>query len=150
MQTTAAEELFKKGLEALAGGKTLPALVSFEKALSLEDNPAFYSYLALCIAKERGQVKKAIDLCEEALRKDTENTAHYLNLGKILLHAGNKDEAIIVFRGGLKYAIDPQIVDELNKLGTRQPPVIPFLKRNNPINKYLGLIRKRLRKRNKT
>ena len=112
----------------------IPALASFEKALELEDNPAFYSYFALCIAKERGQVKRAIALCEEALQKEAENTDHYLNLGKILLHAGNRDDAIMVFRGGLKYGVDPRIVDELNKLGTRKPPVIPFLNRNNPIN----------------
>jgi tetratricopeptide (TPR) repeat protein len=144
MQTTTAEELFKKGLEALATGKMIPALASFEKALELEDNPAFYSYFALCIAKERGQVKAAITLCEKALQKDTENTAHYLNLGKILLHAGNRDDAIMVFRGGLKYGTNPLIIDELNKLGTRKPPVLSFLRRNNPINKYLGIIFKKL------
>ena len=135
-----AEELFKKGVEELANGKMIPALGNFEKALELEDNPAFYSYFALCIAKERGQVKRAISLCEEALQKDGENSAHYLNLGKILLHAGNQDDAVMVFRGGLKYWNNLQIIDELNKLATRKPPVISFLSRNNPINKFLGII----------
>jgi tetratricopeptide (TPR) repeat protein len=144
MHTVTSEELFKKGLEALAGGKMLPALASFEKALEIEDNPAIYSYLALCIAKERGQVRKAIRLCEEALKKDGENTAHYLNLGKILLRAGNQDDAIMVFRGGLKHGTNVLIIDELNKLVTRKRPVISFLNRNNPINKYLGMIFKKL------
>ncbi len=144
MHTVTAEELFKKGKEALASGKMIPALASFEKALELEDNPAFYSYFALCIAKERGQVRKGIKLCEEALQKDRENTAHYLNLGKILLLADNRDDAVTVFRGGLKYGTDLQIIDELNKLVTRKPPVISFLHRNNPINKYLGFIFKKL------
>ena len=140
MRTFTAEELFKKGLEALASGKKIPALASFEKALELEDNPAFYSYFALCIAKERGQVRRAIKLCEEALQKDRENTAHYLNLGKILLHAGNRDDAVMVFRVGLNYGPNLMIIDELNKLVTRKPPVISFLNRTNPINKYLGFI----------
>ena len=144
MHTVTAEELFKKGVETLASGKMIPALASFEKALELEDNPAFYSYFALCIAKERGQVRRAIKLCEEALQKDGENTAHYLNLGKILLHAGNLDDAIMVFRGGLKYGTNLLIIEELNKLITRKPPVISFLNRNNPINKYLGIIFKKL------
>ena len=144
MSNVTAEEIFNRGMEALASGKMIPALASFEKALELEDNPAFYSYLALCIAKERGQVRRAIKLCEEALQKDGENTAHYLNLGKILLQAGNRDEAIMVFRGGLKYGINPLIIDELNKLRTRKPPVISFLHRNNPINKYLGILFKKL------
>src|SRR5208282_5064790 len=144
MHTVTPEELFNKGLEALAGGKMIPALASFEKALELEDNPAFYSYFALCIAKERGQVRRAIKLCEEALQKDGENTAHYLNLGKILLQAGNRDDAIMVFRGGLKYGNNLLIIDELNKLATRTPPVLSFLHRNNPINKYLGIFLKKL------
>ncbi|HKN19350.1 MAG TPA: tetratricopeptide repeat protein [Dissulfurispiraceae bacterium] len=144
MHTVTADELFRKGLEALAGGRMIPALASFEKALDLEDNPAFYSYFALCIAKERGQVRRAIKLCEEALQKDGENTAHYLNLGKILLQAGNRDDAIMVFRGGLKYGNNLLIIDELNKLATRTPPVLSFLHRNNPINKYLGIFLKKL------
>src|SRR5208337_199046 len=140
MQNVTAEELFKRGVEELANGKMIPALGSFEKALELEDNPAFYSYFALCIAKERGQVRKAIKLCEEALQKDGENTAHYLNLGKILLHTGNLDDAIMVFRGGMKYGTNLLIIDELNKLFTRNRPEISFLDRKNPINKYLGII----------
>ena len=144
MNTVTAGELFKRGVEELANGKMIPALGSFEKALELEDNPAFYSYYALCIAKERGQVRRAIKLCEEALQKDGENTAHYLNLGKILLQAGNRDDAIMVFRGGLKYGNNLLIIDELNKLATRTPPVLSFLHRNNPINKYLGIFLKKL------
>jgi len=140
MHTVTAEELFKRGVEELASGKMIRALGSFEKALELEDNPVFYSYYALCIAKERGQVRRAIKLCEEALQKDGENSAHYLNLGKILLHAGNHDDAIMVFRGGLKYWNNLLIIEELNKLATRKPPVISFLNRNNPINKFLGII----------
>lgn len=147
MQSTEAQAEFRKGLEAIARGKTIPALASFEKALKLEDNPAFYSYFALCIAKERGQVKKAIALCEDALHKDGMNLAHYLNLGKILLRAGNQADAIRVFRGGLKYGKDPDIIYELSRLETRKPPLIRFLNRDNPINKYLGIILKKIRVR---
>ncbi len=147
MGITEAETLFNKGLEALAHGRMIPALASFERALELEDNPAYYSYFALCIAKERGQVKSAIALCEKALRKDKENAAHYLNLGKILLHAGNQDDAVRVFRGGLKYGNEPRIIEELSRLGTRKPPVLRFLSRENLINKYLGFILNKLKLR---
>ncbi|MCL4492602.1 MAG: tetratricopeptide repeat protein [Nitrospirae bacterium] len=144
MVNTTAKELFEKGVEALSQNKTLPALASFEKAIQMGDNPAYYSYLAYCIAKERGQVRKAISLCEEAIQKDTENPVHYLNLGKVYLHAGNKEYAIKVFREGLKFERNQQIINELIKLATRKPPVIPFLNRDNPINKYLGIILKLL------
>lgn len=147
MLDTEAERLFNKGLEHLANGDTLSALSCFEKAIKIEDKPAIWSYFAFCIAKERGQLSKAISLCGEAIKKDPVNSAHYLNLGRIYLLANKKAEAINIFREGLNYEANQQIVDELNRLIIRKPPVIPFLKRDNPINKYLGIILKRLRLR---
>lgn len=142
-----AERLYNKGLEALADGDTLYALACFEKALKMEDTPSICSYFAFCIAKERGQPSKAISLCEESIKKEPDNSAHYLNLGRIYLLIDKRADAINIFREGLKYELNSQIVDELNRLGTRKPPVIPFLKRDNPLNKYLGVILKFLRLR---
>jgi tetratricopeptide (TPR) repeat protein len=140
MQDTEIEGLLKKGLEALAQGDTLSALSCFEKAIKLEKSPVVCSYYAFCIAKERGQSSKAISLCEEAIQKEPSNSLHYLNLGRIYLVDNKKEEAIKTFREGLNYEANPLIVDELNKLGPRKPPIFPFLKRSSPINKYLGLM----------
>ncbi len=131
------EGLFMKGLDALAKGNTLSALSSFEKAINIENSPVVSSYYAFCIAKERGQVRKAISLCEEAIKKEPKSSLHYLNLGRIYLIAKNKEDAIKTFREVLH---NQQIVDELNRFEPRRPPVIPFLKRSNPINKYLGIM----------
>jgi len=147
MSVTEVERLFTKGLEALAHGSILSALVFFEKAIKIENNPDIWSYFAFCIAKERGQFSKAISLCEEAIKKEPNNSAHYLNLGRIYLLTNKKAEAINIFREGLNHEENQQIVDELNKLIIRKPPVIPFLKRTNPLNKYLGIILKLLRLR---
>ena len=140
MQGTDVESLLKTGVEALAQGNTVSALSYFEKAISIEKRLDVYSYYAFCIAKERGQVSKAISLCKEAIDKEPNNSVHYLNLGRIYLVDNKKEEAIKTFRAGLNYEANPLIVDELNKLGPRKPPIIPFLKRSNPINKYLGII----------
>lgn len=144
MANPEAEQLFTKGLKAIAEGSTLAALVNFERAVQLENVPVYSSYLAFCIAKERGQVKKGIALCLESIEKDPENSVHYLNLGKIQLIAGRKADAIEHFRTGLSHETNQQIVDELHKLEPRNPPVISFLHRDNPLNKYLGIILKRL------
>jgi tetratricopeptide (TPR) repeat protein len=134
------EGLLKKGLEAIAQGDTLSALSYFEKAINIEKSPAVCSSYAFCIAKERGQVSNAISLCEEAIQKEPGNSLHYLNLGRIYLIDNNRVEAIKTFREGLNYEANPLIVDELNKLGPRKPPIFPFLKRSNPINRYLGIV----------
>ena len=105
------------------------------------------SFFAFCIAKERGEIKKAISLCTDAIKEEPENSFHYLNLGKVYLIRKDKKEAVNAFRQGLQHEENQQIVDELDRLGTRKPPPIPFLKRSNIINKYLGMILSRIKLR---
>lgn len=138
------KNLYEKGVEAIDRGDTLSALVFFEKALQVENNPSISSYFAYYISKERGQFSKAVLLCEEAKNKEPENSNIYLNLGRIYLLQNKKEDAVKIFREGMKYGKNQRIIEELTKLGIRKPPVIRFLKRSNPINKYLGIILKRL------
>ena len=147
MHDKEAERNFRKGLEFLAHGNTLAALASFEKARHIENSPVINSYYAFCIAKERGQMDKAISFCEESLKREPNNSLHYLNLGRIYLIENNKAEAIRIFREGLNFEANKQIVEELNKLVVRKPPIFRFLKRSNPVNKYFGIILKKLRLR---
>jgi len=138
------ERLLEKGVEAISQGKMTSALSYFEKALNLGNSPVISSYFAFCIAKERGQISKAISLCSEAVRNDPQNPIHYLNLGRIYLLAGIKFDAVKILREGVKYEENQQIIDELNRLGTRKRPIFPFLKRSNPLNKYLGILLRKL------
>jgi tetratricopeptide (TPR) repeat protein len=139
--------LIDKGREALAKGDTLSALAFFEKALKMEENPTARSYLAFCMAKERGLLSKGISWCEESLRREPENSVHYLNLGRIYLLMKKREEAIRSFREGLRYGSKEEIADELHRLGIRSSPVLSFLKRSNPLNKYLGIFLRMLRMR---
>ena len=136
-----------KGREALSKGDTLSALSWFEKAADTEDNLSASSYLAFCMAKERGLLTKGISWCEESLRKEPENAVHYLNLGRIYLLMKKREEAIRNLREGRKHGSNEEIADELHRLGIRSSPVLLFLKRSNPLNKYLGILLKMLRLR---
>lgn len=138
-----AEELFQKGKRAIRDGNTLTALVCFEKAREIENSPEIGSFYAFCIAKERGKFQRAFELCRNALEKEPANPVHYLNLGRLYLLLNNKPEAIKCFREGLAIEQNPDIIEELQKLGTRKRPPIPFLKRSNPLNKYIGLLLKK-------
>lgn len=144
MLDTDPKKLFAKGVDAIGKGDMVSALAFFEKAAQLESNPINRSYLAFCIARERGQFKKATTMCEEALREEPENLLHYLNLGKVYLLSGQRNNAMQVFRDGLQRGENKEIVEELVKLGMRKPQVIPFFKRENLLNKYLGIIMHRL------
>lgn len=138
------EALFKKGLESLARNEWTAALACFEKAAGLLNIPIHNSFLALCIARERGQTNKALALCRETLEAEPDNSILYLNMGKIYLMQGKTEEAIEILRKGLTQGTNEQIIAELGRIGTRRPPPLSFLSRDNPLNKYLGIILSRL------
>jgi tetratricopeptide (TPR) repeat protein len=141
---TEAEKEFSRGLKALQEDNSLAALVCFEKANTLGERPVYFSYLGFCVAKERGQIQKGMLLCSAAMEREPENSVHYLNLGRIYLVAGNKQEAIRVLRKGLAYGPNQEIIGLLDSIGTRKHPIIRSLSRDNLINKYLGKLLSRL------
>ena len=138
MSEVEAKELFIMGLESLKNKETSAALDYLEKAVNLVRDPLYCSYLAICLAKEKGEFRRAVSLCKEAIKNDPKNSSHFLNLGRIQLLANQKKDAIRVFHIGLRCGDNRHIKAELNKFGMRRLPPIPFLVRENPINKFLG------------
>lgn len=133
-------DLTQAGIDALGQGEPLKALALFEHAAEIESTSTIQSCLAYCMARERGQIKSGHSTCDKLIEKDPENLFHYLNLGRILLLKGDRRAAIEVFRAGMERSPHPHIIRELSLLGVRKPHIIGVLHRNNPLNKYLGLI----------
>lgn len=144
MPNLQAEEIYEKGLHALANGHVYLALVCFEQAITVKKTPLCSSYLAFCLAKARGQYQEAISLCTDAMENDQGNSIHYLNLGRIYMLAGKREKALETLRRGLQFGNNEEILNELERLGTRKPPLIPTLKRDHPLNKYCGILLKKL------
>jgi tetratricopeptide (TPR) repeat protein len=141
-----AEELFEQGNEAISNGKPKQALEFYQQAVILERAPLYLSTLAFCLAKETGDMARAIALCKEAIKTEPKSTFHYLQLGKIHVLAGEKKDAIRIYRLGLRIKNDQILINELSRLGVRSTPPISFLDRSNPINKLLGKLRKKMQK----
>lgn len=144
MTNETAEALFRQGLDALMNGHGDRALTFFEQAVAISRIPHYCSNLAYCLAKERGDFLQAISLCREAIKDEPKNSTHFLILGRIHLMADQKKEAIRIFRMGLRHGKNKDIIDELNRLGVRRDPVLTFLKREHPLNRYLGKLFVRL------
>ncbi len=142
-----ADELFEKGLALLRDDNPLAALTCFEKAYSLKKTPELQSYLGFCIAAERGKITEALGLCNLALAHEPDNPVHYLNLGRIYLKADKKTDAIETLRKGLSFGKNAEIHQLLENLGMRKKSVVPFISRDNFLNKYLGLLLHRLKLR---
>ncbi len=136
--------LLSKGEKALADGDTLVALMHFETAARLHPDPAVQSALAYCLAKERRHYQKAFSLCREALGAAPADPRHYYHLGRIHLLANQKTQAITTFRRGLKARRYQPIIDELHRLGIRQPPPFTALPREHLINRSLGIVLARI------
>jgi len=80
-----AQKEFVRAQQELDQNNVLAALACLERALSIWDDPLWYSRLGFCIAKQRGQVTRAFELCLTAIEHDPENSLHYLYLAKSIL-----------------------------------------------------------------
>lgn len=139
-----AEQEFFLAQEALAGEDAKAALVHIERALKLRDVPQWYSYLGFCVARQRGQHRKGLELCQASLAIEPDNPAHYLNLGMVYLVKGDKTEALRVLRQGMAKGGSPALAQQLDRLGMRKGQLFPALSRSNPLNRYLGILLSRL------
>ena len=151
-QMNAAQQAF----QSIDRGSTLQGLFVLESSPELSAIPSCNSYRAYCIAKERGQYREAVRLCQVALDAEPHNPAHYLNLGRVFLHAGDKSKAIATFWKGISRAPGAEqgvtvpapsqgharehalILDELRQLGIRKRLPFSSLRRGHPLNRIAG------------
>ncbi len=139
-----AKEQFELARKAIEEEKFTSALAHLENAFALHDNPDWHSYVGLCIAKERNEFLVAESLCLASIEHDDANPVHYLNLGKVYLAAGKKQEALDILRRGMDKGGSERILCLLTQIGIRHLHIFRFLKRSHPLNKYLGrLVRRR-------
>ena len=149
-------------LRAIDRGDTLHGLIALECSPELRGHPLVNSYLAYCIARERGQIREALRLCQSALDAEPRNPVHYLNLGRIFLYTGDESMAIATFWKGISKAPGVErgvaaelsqrgharehalILDELRRLGIRKRVAFPSLGRQHPLNRITGKVLARL------
>jgi len=137
-------ELFRLGSEALAD-KHYPAAERYlQSALARTRSPDHLSQYALALSHHSGDLHKSLSLCREAIKHEPRNPEHFLRMGIIYLIGGRRKEAIRIFQLGLRVGKHPAITRWLAFLGHRQKPMLPFLSRSNPLNKYLGKLRRSL------
>jgi tetratricopeptide (TPR) repeat protein len=141
-----ADEHFRRGEHALAGGDSAAALGHFEVSSRLEPaNARYRSYLGLSLGLAERRFDKALELCRAAAKEEFFNPILYHNLARLHLAFGFKVEGIRYLRRGLM--IDPHnvlILEEMQRLGSRRRPLIAFLRRGHVINRWLGRVLRRL------
>lgn len=136
------KEAYALLLKAVAQHPDDPLLLSYCGYLQALVDKKFHSGITAC-TRAILLLKKNASFSEEAVYP-----VFYLNLGRACIAAGKKKDAIIAFKKGLKYdAGNSELRAELLDLGTRKKPPLPFLDRANPINRTIGKIFRKTRKK---
>ncbi|GAM07977.1 hypothetical protein OR1_00246 [Geobacter sp. OR-1] len=143
-----AVELLSRGLAALDSDSLL-ALVCLERANEEIRTPELHSALGFCLAKERVEFGRAMELCRAAIDAEPGNTRHYLYLGRVFLMQGKKNEALEVYHEGLSHGDDAEIKADIKLVGSRRRPVIPILQREHILNRSLGYIIEKVSRKKK-
>jgi tetratricopeptide (TPR) repeat protein len=143
--TFTAEEQYRRGRALLAEERHSEALESFRSAHQIDRaNPRYRSFYGLGLALVERRFEKALELCRSAAKEEFFNPELYHNLARVHMAFGFKSEAIRYLRRGLM--IDPAnlgLAQDLARLGRRRLPVLQFLPRNHPVNRWLGRMRTR-------
>jgi len=121
--------LFESHLPALSGGSITDRRVA----------AAAFSFYGLCVAVVRRKYAQAVEYCNVSLKANFMDPDHRANLAQVYLERGDRRKAVETLNAGLR--LEPnntQINLIFDRIGRRQPPVISFLSRDNPLNIWLG------------
>lgn len=123
-----------------------------QASVRFPEDPFILSYYGCLQALVDKKYRSGVENCNRAillLKKQGSSSEEmlypvfYLNLGRAYIAAGRKQDAIDALKKGLKYDNgNSDLRKELQGLGVRKQPPVPFLDRSNPINKYIGMILK--------
>lgn len=100
------------------------------------------SYYGLCLAFHKQRYREAAQFCQAAIDTEPFKADYYANLAHVCAAGRIRRKAVVAIQRGL--AIEPEnkrLLQLQADLGTRRPPVIPFLDRSNPVNVFLGRLR---------
>ncbi|HXO21884.1 MAG TPA: hypothetical protein VOA87_18370 [Thermoanaerobaculia bacterium] len=136
-------EACNRGIEQCRRGDWDQGLESLRRIAETGDRTAlpglFYSYLGYGIARCQKREEEGLKLCQHAIKVEFYQPENYVNLARTQLLGNHRRAAAQAIRQGLK--VDPNHEELLvlqRELGLRRTPILRFLSRSNPINRFLG------------
>ena len=135
-----AEEHFRRGHAEFDAGRLAESLKHFATAHRIDPlSPRYRSYYGLCLGLVDRRFDKALELCRSAAKEEFFNPVLYHNLARVHLAFGFKAEGIRYLRRGLMIDPDDEVIQQsLVALGLRKEPVVRFLRRRHPLNRWFG------------
>lgn len=148
-------DTIKKAIEATRKEQYAEALEMF-KALyadGFDSGPVSglsYYGLALAATKESPS-SDAAEICEKAIVAQPEDPNHYTNLARIYIATGERKKALETLERGLRRLPHNGVIHRFwNTIGRRTAPTLPFLSRDNALNKAIGKARHQQKRATRT
>lgn len=137
---------FKQGIELLRKGQPAEALEYLQQAAQLkQQNPYYLSFLGVSMARAERKWAPAVELCKTAVSLKRNDAQLHLNLAQVYVSAGRREDAVQTLDTAVTYCgTDARIRRMRGRLGRRGSPVLPFLERENFLNRGLGKLRHRV------
>jgi Flp pilus assembly protein TadD len=135
-----ADELIHQGIELAESGNHAAAHKYFQQAYALHPTGAkVNAWLGYTTAIVENKVGTGMQMCKKAVESGIPDAYFYRNIGKLHLMQKNKRAALGAFATGLVFDKgNKAILKEWKTLGFRRKPFLPFLSRENGLNKFLG------------
>jgi tetratricopeptide (TPR) repeat protein len=124
--------------------KGLPVLAAaIENRGVAEQVPGIaYSWLGYGVARFQGKHREGLQLCEHAIKLQYYEADNHWNLARVHVLASNRKQAVVALERALKLDPEHSGLNELKQeIGLRRPPVLKWLDRDHPLNKFLGRLR---------
>ena len=136
---------FEEGLAAFEARDVEAAHAAFERAHRRAPGDArFMSWYGVTLVLVERNSNLGVVLCDQALRTAGPDAELFLNQARVHVALRQRERAVRAILRGLEISPgDPRLIAARDAIGTRRPPVVPFLSRDNPLNRLLGRLRHR-------
>ncbi|HEY6101285.1 MAG TPA: tetratricopeptide repeat protein, partial [Anaeromyxobacter sp.] len=141
---------YEEGRNAFAARDLAGAHQAFERAHRKDSRePRFMSWYGVTLVLVEKNSNLGLVLCEQALRVAGPDPELLLNQARVHLSMNQRERAVRAILRGLElFPQDARLAAARDAMVMRRPPVIPFLSRNNPLNRLLGRMRHSWKQRN--
>ncbi|WP_242346683.1 tetratricopeptide repeat protein [Anaeromyxobacter terrae] len=145
----AGDAALDEGLAAFAARDVEAAHVAFGRAYRRDSRaPRPMSWYGVTLVLVERNSNLGVALCDQAVRASGPDPELLLNVARVHLALNQRDRSIRAIARGLElWPRDARLLAAREALGSRSAPVLPFLSRKNPLNRTLGKLRHRWRRR---
>lgn len=133
---------FILGQRSFRQGDLKTALASFKSACQATSDMHVYAHLYMSylgVTQVLLNDVSGLNLCRRAAAEETRRGEVFENLARAELKLGHRKQACDALRRGLKIdRANPALKALREEMGMRRRPVLGFLDRDNPLNRFLG------------